>query len=149
MKKLVFLFSLAFGSILGFAQTRSGSQDTWTIKWNKKTLLQASKEDESANTKKIKQTDLSKNYCLEISYREADPAREKTWNRAFMFFGDTDTELLRKDSTRSTTITAEELRKLFGDQKKIRIYTVAIPSDPELAARIRVRRVHMATIELQ
>ncbi|MEI9807120.1 MAG: hypothetical protein WDO16_04095 [Bacteroidota bacterium] len=144
MKKIFLLLSLICTYMLSQAQS-----DSWKIKWNKKTILQAGKEDETANTKKIKRADLSKKYCLEISYQEADPAKEKEWTRSFLIYGDSDNDVLRKDSTRSIQVTAAELKKLFGDQKKIRIYTIAIPSDPDLAARVRVRRVHLCTLELE
>ena len=147
MKKLFLLLSL-IGTYM-FSEAQTQKTDSWKIKWNKKTILDAAKENETANTKKIAKAELSKKYCLEIAYKESDPAKEKEWNRSFLFFGDTDNELLRKDSTRNVKITAAELKKLFGDQKKIRIYTMAIPSDPDLAARVRVRRVHLCTLELQ
>lgn len=124
-------------------------ENSWTIKWNKKVLLQTSEENETANTRKIKKADLSKKYCLEIIYKESDPAKEKEWKRSFLFFGNTDNEVLRKDSTLNIKIPAAELKKLFSNQKKIRIYTMAIPTDPDLAARVRVRRVHLCTLELQ
>ena len=124
-------------------------QDSWKVKWNKKVLLDATRENETANTKKIKKADLSKKYLLEITYKESDPEKEKAWKRSFLFFGDTDNELLRKDSTRNIVITAAELKKLLGTQKKIRIYTLVIPTDPDLAARVRVRRVHLCTLLFQ
>ncbi|MBL7744750.1 MAG: hypothetical protein JNN00_14860 [Chitinophagaceae bacterium] len=124
-------------------------ENSWMVKWNKKVLLNAHSENETANTRKIKKTELSKKYFLEITYKESDPAKEKEWNRSFLFFGDTENELLRKDSTRNVKITAAELKKLFGKQKKIRIYTIAIPTDPDIAARVRVRRIHLITLVLQ
>ena len=65
-----------------------------------------------------------------------------------MFFDENDQELSRKDNTRNAKITAAELKKLFGDKKKIKIYTIAVPTDPDLAARVRVRRMHLCTLEL-
>ena len=124
-------------------------QDNWKIKWNKKVILNATTENETKNIKKLKKAELSKRYSLEINYKESDPAKEKAWNRSFLFFGDNDNELLRKESVRNVTLTAAELKRLFGDQKKIRIYTMAIPTDPDLAARVRVRRIHLCTLELQ
>jgi len=147
MKRLFLLFSFSFIYIL--SQSQPVKADSWKIKWNKKTILESSKENEAANTKKIKQAELKKNYSLEISYKESDTQKEKAWKRSFIFFDEADKELLRKDNTRSTKLTAAELKKLFGDKKKIKIYTIAIPSDPDLAARVRVRRVHLCTLELQ
>jgi hypothetical protein len=147
MKKSFLLLGLI--GVYMLSQSQSLKADAWKIKWNKKTILETGKENEALNTKKIKKADLDKKYCLEIIYKEADPAKEKEWIRSFLLYGDTDNEILRKDSTRNAQITAVELKKLFAGQKKIRIYTIAIPTDPELAARVRVRRAHLCTLELQ
>lgn len=145
MKKLLFL--LSFGVTCLFMQAQQ--TDTWKIKWNKKTLLETGQQDETANTKKISRSDLDKKYCLEITYKESDSKKEKEWKRSFMLFDDKDQELMRKDSTRIVKISAADLKKLFGDKNKIKLYTIAIPTDPEVAARVRVRRIHLLTLELQ
>jgi hypothetical protein len=147
MKKIFLLLSLGLTYLL--LQAQNAQPDSWKIKWNNKVILETSKSDEAANTRKIKSSDLKKNYFLEISYKEADPKKEKEWTRSFMFFDESDKEVLRKDSTRTTKISAADLKKLFGDKKKIKIYTIAIPTDPDMAARVRVRRVHLCTLELQ
>jgi hypothetical protein len=145
MKKIILLLSLSFVYMLPQAQNLQS--DSWKIKWNKKVILETGKSNETINTRNIKLADLKKNYVLEISYKESDPKKE--WNRSFLFFDESDNELLRKDSTRNTMIAAAELKKIFGDKKKIKIYTIAVPSDPDMAARVRVRRVHLCTLELQ
>ena len=149
MKKTFLLISLIYTFLYAPAQPQTMNADSWKIKWNKKTILETGKENEPLNSKKIKKADLDKNYCLEISYKESDKKKEQEWKRSFLFFDETDAELLRKDSTRELKITAAELKEIFTGKKKIRIYTIAIPTDPELAARVRVRRVHLCTLELQ
>jgi len=144
MKKIFLL--LIFISAYGASRGQSGS---WKITWNKKVILQTTKSDEAANTRSLKASDLKKNYVLEISYKEADAHSAKEWIRSFMVFDESDKELFRKDSTRNLKITAAQLKKLFGDKKKIKIYTIAIPSDPDMAAKVRVRRVHLCTLLLQ
>jgi hypothetical protein len=147
MKKIIFILSLSLAYLLPQAQTSVAG--SWKIKWNKKIILETNKSDETANTKKIKAADLKKKYLLEISYNEADAQKEKEWKRSFMILDENDNELLRKDSIRHVTIAATELKKLFGNKKKIKIYTSAIPTDPDLAARARVRIVYMCTLVLQ
>jgi hypothetical protein len=147
MKKIFTLLTL--GLALSSFKEKNAEPDSWKITWNKKIILQTSKSDEAANVRKIKAGDLKKNYTLEISYKESDPKKEKEWIRSFMIFDEKDAELLRKDSTRYAKISAAELKKLFGNNKKLKIYTIAIPSDPEMAARVRVRRVHLCTLQLQ
>lgn len=121
----------------------------WEIKWNDKAILTASAEDESRNTVSINRKELSKDHGLGIIYYEPDKDKEKEWDRSFILFGDKDEELMRKEKTRDVKIPGAELKKAFAGESKIRIYTIAIPTDPELAARVRVRRVHLCTIELK
>ena len=147
MKKIFPLLSLSFVYML--LQAQNAQPDSWKIKWNKKVILETSKSDEAVNIRKIKSSDLKKNYILEISYKEADTKKEKEWTRSFMVFNESDNEIVRKDSARNWKITGAELKKLFGDKKKIKLYTIAVPTDPALAARVRVRRVHLCTLELQ
>jgi hypothetical protein len=149
MKKFFFIITLAFSWLFSQAQPQTLQADSWKIKWNKKTILETGKENEAINTKKIKKDDLKKKCVLEITYKEADKEKEKQWTRSLLFFDEKDNQLLKKDSTHSVTINGADLKKLFGDKKKIKIYTIAIPTDPGLAARVRVRRVHLCTLELQ
>jgi len=147
IKKMTIFLSLSFVYMLGQAQ--NAQPDSWKITWNKKVILETSKSNEAANVRKIKSADLNKNYTLEISYKVADVKKEKDWIRSFIFFDETENEIARRDSTGIWKITSVELKKLFGDKKMLKIYTIAIPSDPNLAARVRVRRVHLCTLELQ
>ena len=106
MKKSLFILSLAISSLFSFSQSQMEviKQDNWKIKWNKKVILNATTENETKNIKKLKKAELSKKYSLEINYKESDPAKEKAWNRSFLFFGDNDNELLRKESVRNVTL---------------------------------------------
>lgn len=131
-----------------FTVMATTAQDSWKIKLNSKVVLSATTEDETANTKKIKKTELDSKGSLDVLYKSSKPATE--WIRSLMFYDENDNELLRKDSVTATTqIKMATIKELFAGEKKIRIYTVAIPSDPNLAASIRVRRVHLCTLELQ
>ena len=46
-------------------------------------------------------------------------------------------------------LTNSAFKDLLVKYRKLKIYTVAIPSDPAKAAAVRVRRVHICTIELK
>lgn len=135
---LVFIFTTLFAT----------AQDNWKIKLNGKVLLSSQAENETVNSKRIKLTELSKKGTLDILYKESPPKSD--WKRSLLFFDENDNELLRKDSiTANTRVTTAAIKKLFAGKKKIRIYTISLPTDPNLAARIRVRRVHLCTLELQ
>ncbi len=145
MKKILLFTALVIGWSFSQAQTL----DSWRIRWNNKTILETNKESESANIRKISKNDLKKNYTLNIRYTEASEKKESDWTRSFLFFDDKGEQLMKKDSTRNLTLKSSELKKLFAGNKKIKIYTIAIPTDPELASRVRVRRVHLCTLELK
>ena len=147
MKKLSLILCFSLAYMLSNAQFPA--TDSWKISWNKKVIAETNNKTGSAGTAKIKAADLKKNYSLDISYKEADAQKEKQWIRSFMIVDESDKELLRKDGIRTWKITSTELKKLFGDKKKIMICTIAIPSDPDLAARVRVRRVLLCTLELK
>ncbi len=125
----------------------SAAQDSWKIKLNGKILLSSNAENETKNTKKIKKTGLNNTGSLDIVYKDVDPV--SGWKRSLLFFDENDNELIRKDSIKGTTkITTRSLKLLFTERKKIKIYTVSLPADPNLAASVRVRRVHLCTLEL-
>jgi len=123
--------------------TPAPKKDSWKIKLNNKVLLATSRENEKANTKKITSAELKKNGYLEISFKESIP---NTWKRSFLFFDKKDNQLLAIDSVTYTKIQMATLRKLFGVQKEIIIYTTVAPLDPNIA--IRIRRVHLCTLQL-
>jgi len=120
--------------------------DSWEIKWNGETILSANTEDNEKNTRKVSIVKSFKDPVLEIDYN--DGSREGL-KRSFLIFGKSDNELLRLDSTWSADITKETLMKALGGAKELQIYTIALPTDPEMAARVRVRRVHLCTLTLK
>lgn len=149
MKNAFLLVAISLGWLFIQAQPQSMQADSWSIKWHKRTLIKTGTENEQVNKKTIKRDELNRNYCLQINYTESDPKKEKEWTRSFLLFDDKDHEILRLDSTRNATITAAELKKAVGDLNIIKVYTIALPKDPALAASVRVRRVHLGTIELK
>ena len=138
MKKILVLLSFLFTTVAIYAQGGS-----WKIKWNKKTLISTSVENEKANIRKITKTEWKAAGQLEIIYKEEFP---DDWHRHFRFVDENDNELFTKDSSTHYKIQLSELRKLFKGKKEIRIYTLVSPTDPNIA--IRARRVHILTIKL-
>lgn len=120
------------------------AQDSWTIRWNNKTILSANKEDEAANTRTIKLLDWKKNGNLEIIYKEAEPDT-LLWH-SFLLFDENDHQLISKEKTLVAKIPIAQLRKLFAGKKQIKIYTIVSPRDPTIA--VRLRRIHLCTLKL-
>jgi hypothetical protein len=143
--KILFLLLALVGFTSINAQT--DKTDSWKITHNNKLRLQASGENEAQNTFTIQAADLKKGGQLFINYTE--PQKRKDWKRTLAVFDTKDNELL-KYSGSIFKIENARLDSLFTKGiKTIKLYTWALPTDPKLAARIRVRRVHVATIELR
>lgn len=128
-------------SVLGLA-----AQDSWKISIHHKVLLKTAIEDEGANSKPVTSAAWNKKGNLEVCYQEK-PVK-KDWRRSILFTDENDQELIRKDGVSRVKIPLAELKQAFAGKKKIFIYTISIPTDPDLAARVRVRRVHLCTLEL-
>jgi hypothetical protein len=139
--KILLLTPIAFLTVLFVS-----AQDSWRIKLNNKTVLLSSREDEQANTKKIKAAAWRKNGYLQVVYKDPDAAEDSY--RTLIISDEADNELVRQDSVNSLKIPIRTLKKALGGNRKIQIFTTVLPSDPELAARVRVRRVHLCTLEL-
>ena len=140
MKKIFLITTLIFVAMVTQAQE---PRDSWKIKFNSKLLLSTSEENETQNVKKIPATEWKKNGYLEINFKEAYP---NTWKRSFLFFDETDEQILAKDSVRSVKLAVASLRKLYAGKKQVRIYTIIYPLNPDIA--IRIRRVHLCTLQL-
>jgi hypothetical protein len=144
MKKSI--ISLLAFMITLFIAAQDGAN--WSIKHNKKDLLRAYKEDPEKNIVNVKLSDLNKKSNFIISYFEMNQAGSRNkWVRTIALFTKTDKELYRKDSG-SIKIADIQLEKMLKENKTIRVYTWALPKDPAEAARVRIRRVHLCTIEL-
>ena len=140
MKKIYFLAACLFSALF------LSAQDSWKITLSNKALLRTTTEDEHANTKAISATAWNGKGKLEVCYTEK-PAK-KDWRRSILFTDENDNEIIRKDGTGRVKISLAELKQAFAGKKKISIYTISLPTDPDLAARVRVRRVHLCTLEL-
>ena len=131
-------------AIIFLSQNMIQAQDSWTIRWNNKTILSANKEDEAANTRTIKLSDWKRNGNLEIIYKEAEPDT-LLWH-SFLLFDENDHQLISKEKTLAAKIPIAQLRKLFAGKKQIKIYTIVSPRDPTIA--VRLRRIHLCTLKL-
>ncbi|MGK2861332.1 MAG: hypothetical protein ACSLE0_05325 [Chitinophagaceae bacterium] len=123
--------------------------DSWKISFANKILLVANEEDQSKNIVSIRVADLNKpGNCFTISYLDLNKPAKKKWKRSILIFDESDNELLKKESS-SIKLSAAELGDLFKENKLIKIFTVSVPSDPAEAALVRIRRVHLCTLELK
>jgi hypothetical protein len=147
MKKLFLLCSLLFAALITFAQKQGASAEaSWKVTLGKKVLLRATGEDEAANVITIKRSDLKKKGNFVLNYTP-DSEERTGWNRSITVYGANDTEL-QQHKGNTVTLSNYALAQLVKDKQQITIYTMAIPSDKKKAALVRVRRVHLVTINI-
>lgn len=139
MKQWIFFFLIIFVSI------NMTAQNNWKVYLGKKELLGANTENESKNIVKLTAADLKDEVDLVITFYEAEP--QKDWTRIISVFGNNDTELVKKEGVRMLRISMNDLKTYLQNNNQLKIYTWSLPLDPELAARVRIRRVHLCTVE--
>ena len=139
MKLLTLLLSLS----LGFSAL---AQDSWKVVHNGRQKLKTAVEKTTGNVVTLNRADLQKTGNLSVIYSEQD--KQADWTRTISMVDKGETEL-HTHSGNLFTISNVNLAKLFKKVNTIYVYTWALPNDPELAARIRIRRVHLCTIKLK
>lgn len=137
------LFTLLFASLVSFC---AEAQDSWMVVHGGKVRLKGTQEDEKKNVVSIKSADLKKTGHLLVTYIEAE--KQKDWKRTIMFVGPNDEELLRVEGPVAKVQNAK-LKALAAKSKTIKVYTISLPSDPDVAATVRVRRVHLCTLSVK
>lgn len=141
MKRIVLLLGFLLPVLCVIAQ------DSWKVKLNNKTLVATNDTDDKKYVKKVTSKEWKKNGSLEVSYKREEAIRDG-WIRTFYLIDENGNEVIQKDSTDKLKISLKELRKSFAGKKKIEIYTIVRPTDPEVAMRVRIRRVLLCTLEL-
>ena len=141
--KLIFSILVPLFSLTAMAQ----KYDSWEIFHNRKEVASFNLKKESEDEKKV----LLLNRALEepgffiITYTPA--AEQADWTRNFVISDSTGKDLRKFENLGSQLkMLNDDIARLMGDRKKIKIYTWAVPSDPNLAASVRVRRILVCTI---
>lgn len=134
MKRVLVFIAIVFAGISARAQ------DHWTIQLNSDLLLTANQEDSLHNVARI---DDIKKGSLIVTYR---PEKiDNALSRMIAIYDDMDRELYMKE-TLILTLPTDKLKEWEDQTQKIRVYTWPVSKSPNIA--IKVRRVHLATIEL-
>ena len=130
----------AFAAIL-FSSLVSNAQERWTVQLNSKVLLTAKTEDEAANVITVK--DLKKG-ALIVTYIPGKVEGER--KRRLMVYDSNDGELYSKESF-SISVPVASLKKWKVASPQIKIYTMPVLG--EAGATVRLRRVHLCTINFE
>ena len=141
--KLIFSILVLVFSLTTMAQ----KYDSWEIFHNRREVASFNLKKETEDEKQV----LLLNRALEepgffiITYTPASEYAD--WTRNFVICDSTGKELRKFDNLGSQLkMLNDDIARLIGDRQKIKIYSWAIPSDPKLAASIRVRRILLCTI---
>ena len=121
------------------------AQDSWKVVHNSKTRLEAKIESEK-NSFAIKKEDLKAKGNLSVFIKDRAP--EKGWVRNILIVDDAENEIT---SGKGDLMKVDNrlLAKAAPKVNTIHIYTMSLPSDPAKAALVRVRRIHLATIQIK
>lgn len=122
----------------------NAQSDSWKIINNKTVLIQTADESEEKNLIVLKKADLQKQGTLEVLFKDGD--KQLDWRRYLAVFDEEDTELYKKENTACIKLSHQQLLDWAKKAKSLHIFTWSLPNDPELAARIRIRRIHLCTI---
>lgn len=140
MKTLILVLTYLSFSMSINAQEK---MDSVKVKWNRNVIFSGAVESEKDNTVKFS---FNEGSVLEIIYKEAE--RKADWTRTLLIFDNSDNELARFENGYKTKLGGDVLKNIIGNNKTLKVYTISLPTDPEMAARVRVRRVHLCTLVL-
>ena len=137
------LLTLLLALVLSLA---AHAQDSWKVVHNGRQKLKTSVEKADGNVVYLSRADLQKTGNLSIIFSDAE--KQAGWTRTITMVDKGEAEL-HTHTGNLFTISNINLKKLFNKVNTIYVYTWTLPDDPELAARIRIRRVHLSTIKLK
>jgi hypothetical protein len=121
--------------------------DTWKILLNNK-VIASGKSDKADSAVHLKASLLKKTDKIILSYSTANA--NPGWNRTFFINNEKDESLVTLPMSKqsgSVYMNADRLKKLIAKTKSFYIYTISLPKDRSLAARVRVARVLLGKIE--
>ena len=122
-----------------FSLGHAVAQDYWTVTYKGNEVLHAAAEDTLANRISIN----PKRGAVRLRYHEV-PER-KDWKRTLMAQDATGKEWQQADG-HSLKLRHRALRKMTSTVQRIYLYTSSLPADPERAATVRIRPVHLCTL---
>ena len=143
MKKVFFLLS----PLLLLVAANAQATDTWKLLLNNKVVAQG-KSDRVDSSAHLKASLLKKTDKIVLTY--ATTNANSAWNRTFYINDVNDSTMLTLRMNKpagSVVISAATLKNIIAKEKSFYIYTISLPKDPSLAARVRVARVLLGKIE--
>ena len=140
--------------IITAATVKAQNNFDWTVYSRSQPIAHFTQEDIVGNVVTLTSAQLPKKGSLQLVYASADTA----WTRWIMITDSLGNNLVERiDATNCTNgdglsfcISNKLLKKLLGEHNHlVKVYTVAVPTDPAKAATVRVRRVPVAVIRMK
>ena len=138
---------IAICSVLFFNSAHAQAPDTWKIILDNK-VIASGKSDKADSVINLKSSVLKKTDKIVLSYSAGSP--NPGWNRTFSINNAKDENLITLPMSKpsgSVSLNADSLKKLIAKTKSFYIYTISLPKDRSLAARVRVARILLGKIE--
>lgn len=158
MTKHLFAPVILIATLLSCAQSRStarsqeekrATMDTlakpyWQISLGKQSVLKSRQESKESNQVVLTKDQLQQ--PVTIAFYDDDPS---LYIRTIMIMNAEGNTIFRKENTTQVTLSAKEFAALWQNNKTLEVQSFGIPSDPDLAARVRIRPQHLCTFVLR
>jgi hypothetical protein len=145
MKKY-FLFYIFF--LISFS-VMAQKYDSWQIFSNRKQIASYSLKKESFDERRV----VLLNRTLEgpgffiIEFTPA--AAQAEWIRTIAFFDTTERQIKAYDNTLFLRVHNTDMALMLDNRKIVRVYSWAVPKDPELAATVKIKRTLLCTLYIR
>jgi D-alanine-D-alanine ligase-like ATP-grasp enzyme len=137
MNKFLIIALMSLLPVIGF------SQQSWDVTFAKKTLLKKAAENPVKNLVKVSRSSLTTTNKFVLKLNNADTAYNITIEATME---DGSGQQSWEYTGKPLTISGSDLKKLLTGRSKIKFQYMAIPKDPNLAAVVRIRPVHICTV---
>lgn len=145
MKKYILIHLIFFISTTVYSQ----KYDSWSLFHNRKEVGSFNLKKESDDERRI----VLLNRTLEgpgffiIEFTPA--AAQADWIRTIAFFDTSDIQIKAFSNTLFLRVHNTDMALMLDNRSIVKAYTWAVPKDPELAARVKVKRVLLCTLYIR
>lgn len=145
MKKYFFLYLLFIISSAVMAQ----KYDSWSIFNNRKEIASYSLKKEKEDERKV--VLLSRNlespgfFIIEFT----PAAAQADWIRTISFFDTSGKQIKAFDNTLFLKVHNTDMALMLDNRGIVNVYSWAVPKDPELAAKIKIKRTLLCTLYIR
>jgi hypothetical protein len=143
MNKLMMILS----SFVVLSAFSANANDSCEVLFNKQVIFKGEVEQENS-VAFIKATRFKNTDCITINYHSEKV--NKGWKRTFYLNASDDQNLKTLELNKqngSISVKASVLNEMKEKKQPVFIYTMSLPTDKAMAARIRVRRILICKIE--